>query len=302
MGKNKKSGKNTNSSTTQPIPQSQPIQPISIPEPQPIQSIPLQLSINYSQVEMNSLILENKFLREQLGIFQTKYFNELEHKNNIIKEFEELKKENIELKQRLNNTEHKLNNTEHKLNNTENKIINMDKEIIELKKDKVELKQQLNNTEHKLNTAENKIINMDKEIIELKKDNIEINRRQHKKDMHNSYNKIITAIQDLNSNQQLEKTTPKIPCLTNLRNNRNDINHYLYNNEPQNTSNYKIYILFQKLKDLNKELKDKLNNNYPALVEYLITYILNNDSIITYKDIFTQNEKDAIDIFWDLDC
>jgi len=139
----------------------------------------------------------------------------------------------------------------------------LNKEITELKQENKELKEEIKE--------------LKEEIKELKEENIKLKFDKIK-------NKLLTAIQDINKNDQLEK---KYNFLYRIRKYRNNINHYI--NEEfdtnENIINYKKLLLKNKLLQLTEEeinifnKRYNINNLVNIILEYLNTLDLYYDNL-----------------------
>ena len=117
-------------------------------------------------------------------------------------------------------------------------------------------------------------------------------------------NKIITALQDLNSHEKLEikLTQPYNSCFVNIRTSINYNNYYIDINDNTNLiNNKKKYLLFQLL-ELKEEHIQILNkrfckrNTYYNIIEEIIKYLQNN----TKMDIDIDGDNlQIIEFRWD---
>ena len=140
-----------------------------------------------------------------------------------------------------------------------------------------------------------------KENQELRKENQELKKRIAILEFDKIKNKIITALQDLNSHEKLEikLTQPYNSCFVNIRTSRNYYNHYININDNTNLiENKKKYLLFQllELKEhiqiLNKRFCKR--NTYYNVIEEVIKYLQNN----TKMDIDIDDDNLQIIEFW----
>ena len=177
------------------------------------------------------------------------------------------------------------------------KITSLEYEIDDLKKDNQQLKienQQLNKKiiilekdnregKNKITFLENKIIFLENKINNLEFDKI--------------INKIITAIQDLNSKNNLEKII-LTKSLFKLRKLRNNNNHYI----DEDNSDYeidcrKLYLLI-KLKELTQDQINIINNKIcknDDLIGEIIKYLDNN---INKHIHINDDELEDIENWW----
>ena len=155
-----------------------------------------------------------------------------------------------------------------------------DDQKIEIKVLKTEIK------ELKIEIKELKTVNQELKIVNqeqnIKINNLEKENQEQKFDKLQG--KIITALQDLNSNDELEINflQPYKTCIKKLRKNRNNVNHYIDNDDNINIiENKKNYLLLQLMNlspDNIKIINDRYsyNNNYYTFIEEIINYLSNN--------------------------
>jgi FtsZ-binding cell division protein ZapB len=195
--------------------------------------------------------------------------NILYNNNMILLENQELKNKNIELEARIVCVELELDELR-----TENQELR--KENQELRKENQELK--IENQELK-----NKIKELYERIAILEFDKIKL--------------KIITALQDINSYDNLEVKLNIKTSLIRLRKNRNGINHYIDIDDNNDIINYKKIYLLTQLNNLSIEQKDIINKRYGNydLINEIILYL--NDNINQNYDI-SNDEIEDVDLWW----
>ena len=177
------------------------------------------------------------------------------------------------------------------------KIICLEYDIEELKKENQELKKE--NQELRKENQE-----LRKENQELKKENIELRKRISILEFDKVKNKIIIALQDLNSYEKLEikLNQPYNLCFINIRTTRNYNNHYIDINDNTNLiENKKKFLLFQllELKDENIQILNKRfckRNTYYNVIEEVIKYLQNNTKMNIEID---DDDLQTIEFWWD---
>ena len=109
--------------------------------------------------------------------------------------------------------------------------------------------------------------------------------------------KIITALQDINSYDNLEVKLNIKTSLIRLRKNRNGINHYIDIDDNDDIINYKKIYLLTQLNNLSIEQKDIINKRYGNydLINEIIIYL--NDNINQNYDI-SNDEIEDVDLWW----
>jgi hypothetical protein len=186
---------------------------------------------------------------------------------------------------------------------------NICEKCIELKKDIDVLNARLTCVEYDNEELKKENKELRKENQELRKENQEFKKRilflENKiaiLEFDKNKNKIITALQDLNSHEKLEikLTQPYNSCFVNIRTSRNYYNHYIDINDNTNlVENKKKYLLFQLL-ELKEEHIQILNkrfckrNTYYNIIEEVIKYLQNN----TKMDIDIDDDNLQIIEFW----
>ena len=109
--------------------------------------------------------------------------------------------------------------------------------------------------------------------------------------------KIITALQDINSYDNLEVKLNIKTSLIRLRKNRNGINHYIDIDDNDDIINYKKIYLLTQLNNLSIEQKDIINKRYGNydLINEIILYL--NDNINQNYDI-SNDEIEDVNLWW----
>jgi chromosome segregation ATPase len=209
-------------------------------------------------------------------------FNIIEHKTSLLEdnlliikdENQKIVLENIKINQKVNKLE---------LN-----ILKQDEEIKELKEDN--LKKDGEIKELKTEIKEFKI-----EIKELKEDNKKKDEKIDKLEFKILKNKIFEALSDIINNENLEDHISEIyDDLNYLKSSRNNICHYIRNNDKKDIKNKKIAITIDVLKNISNEIKNEIISEFDNdIIEKIIDYYEKNKLFINSSNI---SEKELIRI------
>ena len=171
-------------------------------------------------------------------------------------------------------------------NKSNTNYMNICQNCIEFKKDIEILNTKITcleyeNDELKLKVHNLKIENQElkKEIKELKAEIVKLKDDNNKHHFNKLKYKIITAIQDINSYNNLEKITIIKKSLFKLRKYRNCYNHYIDEDSDEYEIQCKQLYLLCKLKELNNDEKISINNIFSKdedLINEIINYLDNN--------------------------
>ena len=157
-------------------------------------------------------------------------------------------------------------------------LLKKDEEIKELKKDnkkKDEIIQELKN--------------------EVKKQNIKIDNLEFKI----LKNKIFEALSDIINNENLEDQISEIyDDLNYLKSSRNNLCHYIRNNDSKDIKNKKIAVTVDVLKNISIETKNELISEFDNdIIEKIINYYEQNKLFINSSNI-SQKELIRINNWW----
>jgi hypothetical protein len=209
-------------------------------------------------------------------------FNILEHEVNSIQdnlliiknENQKIILDNVRLNQRIE----KLEFTNFK----------KDIEIKELKNEIKELKE-----DNKKKDIEIKELKQDN--IKLKQDNKELKDEIKELKFDKLKSKIFEALSDIINNENLEEQISEIyDDLIYLKSSRNNICHYIRNNDKKDIKNKKIAITIDILKNISNEIKNELISEFENdIIEKIIDYYEKNQLFINSSNI---SEKDLIRI------
>jgi len=295
-----------------------------IPEHVDQQSGTVQVTMQNVYIQEH-LFKENMELKIQLGNMtgQKEQLERLLSERD--KTIEELKKENEELRSKIKVLEEKnvileskvtkleLDNTELKKENIELKheIVELKKEnielkheIVELKKENVELKKEIVELKHEIVELKKENIELKKENVELKKEIVELKDIIGEMQLERYIDKVIVAIQDVNSYDSLET---KIDHnfqkeLFDLRSNRIDTCHYILTKQPRVDSleliNYKKKMLLAILDDKKfANVSNEIDLDYKSGFINAFKNILNNVINPNLQEP-AENEKRKVLRFW----
>jgi len=176
------------------------------------------------------------------------------------------------------------------IENQNSKITCLEYEIDDLKIENQELKIENHEFKKKITILENKNNELENIIITL---NIKINNLEFEKII----NKIITAIQDINSKNNLEKLILK-KSLFKLRKLRNNNNHYIDEDCNDYEINCRKLYLLLKLKELTPEQINTINNRIcknEDLIGEITKYL---DSNIDKTIKINEDELEDIENWW----
>ena len=178
-------------------------------------------------------------------------------------------------------------------------ISRQDTIISELKSDNTGLKEKMFQQDTIISEQNMNISRRDTIIFELKIDK--------------EYALFLTAIQDANAKLLLETAIPKLVFLSNLRKERNKLNHYINaksrnprNNDSEDVVNFKLAVLRIKLNSMSEDVRNKLEKRlkYEGAIK-LIKAKLDSLSIISctddiHKIKIDDNIKDYCLDYWGL--
>lgn len=188
-------------------------------------------------------------------------------------------------------------------NNLLNENKTLKEEIHKLDKNYIDELREKNKTIDELrieNTKLKKEIETLKNTVEILNNKVfDLEKRLDKSETNTLFNKFLIAIQDINRNDQLEKSIHDVSIvkkLKKLRQSRNGMNHYIYEDDDEpNEIDYKKFTLYNKLLNLDENIKEKFNKKFPNLIGHIIKYI--SPTIKMNPDI-SQEMKAEIEEWW----
>ena len=185
-----------------------------------------------------------------------------------------------------------------KLEIQSSKITCLEYEIEDLKIEKQEFVKKITAIEKENKESKEKIIVLEKDNKELNNKILVLENKINNSEFEKIITKFITAIQDLNSKNNLEKKIILKKSLFKLRKQRNNNNHYI----DEDCNNYEIdcrnLYLLNKLKELSNE-QIKLINNRICKQEDLIGEIIKYlDSNIDKSIQINDDELEDIENWW----
>jgi hypothetical protein len=209
-------------------------------------------------------------------------FDIIEHKTSLLEDnLLVIKKEN----QRIVLDNIRINQ---KIDKIELDLLKKDEEIKELKEDN-----------QKIDKVELDLLKKDEEIKELKeiikKQNIKIDNLE----FNILKNKIFEALSDIINNEKLEDQISEIyDDLNYLKSSRNNLCHYIRNNDSKDIKNKKIAVTIDVLKNISIETKNELISEFDNdIIEKIIDYYEQNKLFINSTNI-SQKELIRINNWW----
>ena len=192
-----------------------------------------------------------------------------------------------------------------KLESQGSKITCLEYEIEDLKIEKQEFINKIIVIEKENKELNTRIIVLEKDnkelntrIIVLEKDNQELKNKINNSEFEKIITKFITAIQDLNSKNNLEKKIILKKSLFNLRRQRNTYNHYFNEEYTDYEINCRYLYLLNKLKELSNEQITLINNRickHEDLISEIIKYL---DSNVDNNIQINEDELEIIENWW----
>ena len=185
--------------------------------------------------------------------------------------------------------------------------INLNKNIYNIEKEVKCLENLILKIEENYNILNIKVAKLEIDNKNLKEENRILKIRVNKLENKDMIKKICEAISDIINEDNLEtKISEYSSELKELKRNRNDIVHYIRRNDTKDIKNQKILILIDKLKKINKEIKDEINlkfyyeidsENEIELIEKIIEHYENNKLLINSSNI-SKKDIDRINYWW----
>lgn len=257
----------------------------------------------------NSLKKENKLINDKLDQLKDTF---KQHQQNICKledeniqlrkEIDILKNENVTLKIEIES----LKKQNISLSN-ENKILQQnvillldDNNSIAEQMEKLTQENELLKREIEFLKRENELLRNENDslklkIVEMDKKIDYLNNEISTMKINKLYKKYITAIQDINRKEQMEKILrqPEKQILIKLKRDRNDYNHYIDENfDTQFELDIKMIVLIDRLNNMPQYVSTKFNKKYPGLLSEL------NKCLIRPNIIPSQDELDDANEWW----
>ena len=164
------------------------------------------------------------------------------------------------------------------------KIICIEYENEDFKQEIKNFKNEIKVLKHENNELKKENQELKKEIVELKAEIVKLKNENNKHNFNKFKYKIITAIQDINSHNNLEKIIIIKKSLFKLRKYRNCYNHYIDEDSDDYEIQCKQLYLLCKLKELNNEEKISINNAIKKYIKIklLLMHSINNNFILIY--------------------
>ena len=192
----------------------------------------------------------------------------------------------------LNNYNQIFDIIEHKTSLLEDNLLVIKKENQRIVLDNIRINQKIDKVELDLLKKDEEIKDL-REII--KKQNIKIDNLEFKI----LKNKIFEALSDIINNENLENQISEIyDDLNYLKSSRNNLCHYIRNNDSKDIKNKKIAVTIDVLKNISIETKNELISEFDNdIIEKIINYYEQNKLFINSTNI-SQKELIKINNWW----
>jgi hypothetical protein len=192
----------------------------------------------------------------------------------------------------LNNYNQIFDIIEHKTSLLEDNLLIIKDENQRIVLDNIRINQKIDKVELDLLKKDQEIKDL-KEII--KKQNIKIDNLEFKI----LKNKIFEALSDIINNENLENQISEIyDDLNYLKSSRNNLCHYIRNNDSKDIKNKKIAVTIDVLKNISIETKNELISEFDNdIIEKIIDYYEQNKLFINSTNI-SQKELIKINNWW----
>jgi hypothetical protein len=192
-----------------------------------------------------------------------------------------------------------LNNYNQIFDIIENKTSLLEDNLLVIKKENQRIVLDNIRINQKIDKVELDLLKKDEEIKDLreiiKKQNIKIDNLEFKI----LKNKIFEALSDIINNENLEDQISEIyDDLNYLKSSRNNLCHYIRNNDSKDIKNKKIAVTVDVLKNISIETKNELISEFDNdIIEKIINYYEQNKLFINSSNI-SQKELIRINNWW----
>lgn len=230
------------------------------------------------------IIQEQKYVQEQ------KYAQLLKDNKDLNDQIHQLTKEKTSMESNVTKLMVDLMDKDHTIDILKRENKELRERIDQLEKENEELREQV-----KQLRRENEALR--ERVKQLENDNIVLKISSNKTEMRFQRRKIITAIQDVNRIDSLERKVNRIyrENLADLRDDRNTDSHYIQENrDVSDILRYKKFILAHKMSNLSQELKKSIEITYGnGFVNEIIKHIRIDEPVIS------EENKERINEWWD---
>jgi chromosome segregation ATPase len=206
----------------------------------------------------------------------------------------------------LNNYNQIFDIIEHKTSSLENNLLIIKDENQKIVLENIKINQKIDKVELDLLKKDEEIKELKYEIIELKEDNKkkdeeikELRTEIKELKFDKIKNKIFEALSDIINNENLENQISEIyDDLNYLKSSRNNLCHYIRNNDSKDIKNKKIAVTIDVLKNISIETKNELISEFDNdIIEKIIDYYEQNKLFINSTNI-SQKELIRINNWW----
>jgi chromosome segregation ATPase len=206
----------------------------------------------------------------------------------------------------LNNYNQIFDIIEHKTSLLEDNLLVIKKENQRIVLDNIRINQKIDKVELDLLKKDEEIKELKYEIKELKEDNKkkdeeikELRTEIKELKFDKIKNKIFEALSDIINNENLEDQISEIyDDLNYLKSSRNNLCHYIRNNDSKDIKNKKIAVTVDVLKNISIETKNELISEFDNdIIEKIINYYEQNKLFINSTNI-SQKELIKINNWW----
>ena len=206
----------------------------------------------------------------------------------------------------LNNYNQIFDIIEHKTSSLENNLLIIKDENQKIVLENIKINQKIDKVELDLLKKDEEIKELKYEIKELKEDNKkkdeeikELRTEIKELKFDKIKNKIFEALSDIINNENLENQISEIyDDLNYLKSSRNNLCHYIRNNDSKDIKNKKIAVTIDVLKNISIETKNELISEFDNdIIEKIIDYYEQNKLFINSTNI-SQKELIRINNWW----
>jgi chromosome segregation ATPase len=199
----------------------------------------------------------------------------------------------------LNNYNQIFDIIENKTSLLEDNLLVIKKENQKIVLENIKINQRIDKLELNILKKDEEIQNLKYEIKELKEDNKRKDIKIDNLEFKILKNKIFEALSDIINNENLENQISEIyDDLNYLKLSRNNLCHYIRNNDSKDIKNKKIAVTIDVLKNISIETKNELISEFDNdIIEKIIDYYEQNKLFINSTNI-SQKELIRINNWW----
>ena len=231
-----------------------------------------------------SLTKENEKLKEHINNLENNVFLQNIRLDEFIEEvatqkvtIRNLENEVVDLKHEVVDLKNEVVDLKNEVVTQKVIITNQANEIVDLKNEVATQKVTIGNLENEVTTQKVTIGNLENEVATQKviitsqtNEIVNLTNRLNTRDIKELYSKYIIAFQDINQLDQLEN---RVPVLKQIRSNRMDQCHYIFDSDSQKEVNNRRTVLLNKIKNMPIGVEQLFNKRYPNFITDIIKYI-----------------------------